>query len=80
MAMLHLERRWMRWAVGIGWVAFALATGFGRIALGRHWPIDVLASYVIGLGLLSGMIWLHSALRYAKRLNPRKPSSSGVID
>jgi membrane-associated phospholipid phosphatase len=80
LVMLHLERRWMRWAVGIGWVAFALATGFGRIALGRHWPIDVLASYVIGLGLLSGMIWLHTALRYAKRLHPRKQTDSAVID
>ena len=80
LVMLHLERRWMRWTVGIGWVVFALATGFGRIALGRHWPIDVLASYVIGLGLLSGMIWLHSALRYAKRLHPRKPAQSQVLD
>ena len=80
LVMLHLERRWMRWAVGIGWVVFALATGFGRIALGRHWPIDVLASYVIGLGLLSGMIWLHSALRYAKRLHPRSHTQPAVLD
>ncbi len=71
LVMLHLDRRWMRWAVGASWIVFALGTGFGRIALGRHWPIDVLASYLIGLGLLSGMIWLHSAMRYAKRLHPK---------
>lgn len=80
LVMLHLQRPWMRWTVGIGWVVFALLTGFGRIALGRHWPIDVLASYVIGLGLVSGMIWLHSALRYAKRLHPRRPAPAAVVD
>ncbi len=80
LVILHLERRWMRWTVAIGWVVFALATGFGRIALGRHWPIDVLASYVIGLGLVSGMIWLHSALRYAKRLHPGRSAQTKVLD
>lgn len=80
LVMLYLDRRWMRWAVGLGWVVFALATGFGRIALGRHWPIDVLASYLIGLGLLSGMVWLHSALRYAKRRHPRQTLPPPVVD
>jgi membrane-associated phospholipid phosphatase len=47
-------------------MAFVLATGFGRVAMGRHWPIDVLASYVVGLGLLSGLIWIHRALKQAE--------------
>jgi membrane-associated phospholipid phosphatase len=68
--MLHIRSRWGRIAVFVGWVAFALATGFGRVALGRHWPLDVLTSYLIGLGLLSGLIWLHSAFRYAKQGHP----------
>jgi membrane-associated phospholipid phosphatase len=38
--------------------------------LGRHWPLDVLTAYVVGLGLLSGLIWLHSAFRYVKARRP----------
>lgn len=64
--MLRVNGHWPRVAILAGWVALVLATGFGRVALGRHWPLDVLASYLIGLGLLSGMIWLHSAFRHAK--------------
>lgn len=55
--------RWARVAILLGWSGFVLATGFGRIAAGRHWPLDVLTSYVVGAGLLSGLIWLDSALR-----------------
>ncbi|MGH2533326.1 MAG: phosphatase PAP2 family protein [Thermomicrobiales bacterium] len=64
--MLHVTGRWPRAAIFAGWVVLVLATGFGRVALGRHWPLDVLTAYLIGLGLLSGMIWLHSAIRHAK--------------
>jgi membrane-associated phospholipid phosphatase len=64
--MLHVTSWWGRGAIAVVWGAFVLATGFGRVALGRHWPLDVFASYLIGLGLLSGTIWLHSAFRYAK--------------
>ena len=59
--------------------AFAknIVTGFGRIAEGRHWPLDVIASYIIGLGLLSGLIWLHSA--EAHRLGPGLCASDGAL-
>jgi undecaprenyl-diphosphatase len=69
--MLHARDRRLRAAIFVAWLVFALATGFGRVALGRHWPLDVLTSYLIGLGLLSGMIWLHSAFRYVKERRPR---------
>jgi membrane-associated phospholipid phosphatase len=62
------SRPWQRWAIAVAFLAFALATGFGRVALGRHWPVDVLSSYVIGLGILSGLIWLHTTYR---RVNAR---------
>jgi undecaprenyl-diphosphatase len=68
--MLYVRGRRTRAAIFVAWLVFALATGFGRIAMGRHWPLDILASYLIGLGLLSGMIWLHSAFRYAKEGRP----------
>jgi undecaprenyl-diphosphatase len=63
--ILHLPRRVQKVAVASGAVAFALMVGFGRIAGGRHWPVDVLTSYVIGLGILSGLVWLHSSWRAA---------------
>jgi membrane-associated phospholipid phosphatase len=67
LVMLHFTARWQRAAVLTTWIAFALATGFGRVAEGRHWPLDVFASYIVGLGLLSGLIWLHTAFRYVKK-------------
>ncbi|MGE0538735.1 MAG: phosphatase PAP2 family protein [Dehalococcoidia bacterium] len=61
--LMMRARSWRsRSIIFLVWLVFALATGFGRVALGRHWPIDVLVSYVVGLGLLSGLVWLHSAL------------------
>jgi undecaprenyl-diphosphatase len=63
----HLETRWARaFAVG-GWLAFVLATGFARVANGRHWPLDVLGAYAAGLGALSGLIWLDAAVRAGRR-------------
>ena len=75
--MLRVKGRWSRVAIAAGWGSLALATGFGRVAEGRHWPLDVLASYLIGLGLLSGMIWLHSAFRYTKPGGPRLATGHG---
>lgn len=64
--VLHTPGKWQRTAIVGAWVVFTLATGFGRVAEGRHWPLDVFASYVVGIGLLSGLIWLHAALRRAE--------------
>ena len=64
--VLHARHRAQRVAIIVAWAAFALATGFGRIAEGRHWPLDVLASYVVGFGLLAGLVWLHDALTAAE--------------
>jgi undecaprenyl-diphosphatase len=63
LALLELRLGWQRAALVAAWLAFALLCGVGRIADGRHWPLDVLASYVTGVGLLSGLTWLYVALR-----------------
>ena len=63
LALLELKLGWQRASVVALWLVFALLCGAGRISHGRHWPLDVLASYVVGAGLLSGLIWLHAALR-----------------
>ena len=62
----RISSGWGRAAVVGAWILFALATGFGRVSEGRHWPLDVLTSYVVGLALLSGMVWLYSSIRAAR--------------
>lgn len=70
-----------RWAMVAGWLGLVLTTGFARIAMGRHWPIDVLASYGIGVGVLSGLLWLHHALRAAAReVAPTAPGGAATVD
>ena len=69
----RLRARWQRALVLGAWIAFVLATGFGRVAEGRHWPVDVLASYAIGLGLLSGLVWLHTAISEAESEAGKQP-------
>jgi membrane-associated phospholipid phosphatase len=64
--MLRFREAWQRALILGSWITLVVATGFTRIEEGRHWPVDVLTGYLIGLGLLSGMIWLHSSLRHAR--------------
>lgn len=65
LAWLHLKERWQRIAFVSFWIALALLTGLLRIAMGRHWPIDIFASYIFGFGILSGLIWLRRSIRLA---------------
>lgn len=60
--VVNLERRWQRVTAVSLCVLFVLTVGLGRVAQGKHWPLDVLASYVLGLGILSGMVWLRRSL------------------
>ncbi|MFQ5472548.1 MAG: phosphatase PAP2 family protein [Dehalococcoidia bacterium] len=39
--------------------------GIGRINDGHHWPLDVLGGYIVGIGLLSGLIWLRTSFHQA---------------
>ena len=65
--LLHARTWWQRALVLVPCLGLVLATGYGRVALGRHWPLDVLVSYVVGLGLLSGLIWIYLSVREAQR-------------
>lgn len=66
--LIHVRGRVQRAAVILAWLVFAVLVGLGRVDEGRHWPLDVLTGYVVGIGLLSGLIWLHTALRRANEL------------
>jgi undecaprenyl-diphosphatase len=63
LVVLELKLGWQRALLVVAWLTFVTLCGTGRIAYGRHWPLDVLASYVMGAGILSGLIWLHAVLR-----------------
>ncbi|MCH7812191.1 MAG: phosphatase PAP2 family protein [Chloroflexi bacterium] len=68
LALRRLGGQAQRTALVLGWLFFVGLVGFGRVAHGNHWTLDVIVGYVAGLGLLSGLIWLHAALcRVAER-------------
>ncbi|KPU95650.1 PA-phosphatase [Variovorax paradoxus] len=49
------------WPGRIGLLAFAIAVGWSRIALGAHFPADVVASFVLGWACVevsAALIWL----------------------
>ncbi len=71
-ALARLNGRVRRAGIALLWLGFVILVGYGRIAGGHHWPLDVLTSYVVGIGLLSGLIWLLSGLRRARGLRAKE--------
>ncbi|MGE6333761.1 phosphatase PAP2 family protein [Stenotrophomonas sp. NPDC077659] len=60
-----IRRRWLRWTLALGW---PLLMAISRMYLGRHFLADVLAGWVIGIGV-AGLAWqmmpgLHAARRW----------------
>jgi membrane-associated phospholipid phosphatase len=53
------EGRW-RWAILAGYALIVLGTMLGRMELGRHWPVDVLAGLLVGLIALRALVVLHA--------------------
>jgi membrane-associated phospholipid phosphatase len=45
-----------------GWLALVLSVALGRLHEGAHWPLDVAGGMVVGIGLVSGLIWLRRHL------------------
>ena len=65
--LLHADRAWQRILILVPWLTLVVGIGYGRIAIGRHWPLDIAVSYIVGLGLLSGLIWIYVSVREADR-------------
>ena len=57
-----LPQRATRWIIYMLAISLSLAIGISRIALGVHWPSDVLASWVIACAWLS--LWVVVARHY----------------
>lgn len=53
------ERKGYGGVVGLS----ALLTGFARIYVGEHWPIDILGSFLVALVALGGIMLIADALR-----------------
>jgi undecaprenyl-diphosphatase len=64
--LLHIRSTLARAFLISGFVGMVLMVGFARIEVGKHWPLDIVGGYVVGVGLLTGLIWLHSCLRAAQ--------------
>jgi membrane-associated phospholipid phosphatase len=62
LALLHVRNAPARLILVGLWFGMVLEVGFARIEVGKHWPLDVIAGYIVGIGLLSGLIWLHRSL------------------
>ncbi len=52
---------------------WALLVGYSRIALGVHYPSDVLGGMLIGMGMALLVVWLSGKLKAL----PREPSEKG---
>lgn len=67
--LYYLHRPWQRALVVATFLSLVLLTGYGRISEGRHWPVDVLSSFLLGAAIISGLVWLHGSIRRG-RLDP----------
>jgi membrane-associated phospholipid phosphatase len=76
-ALLRIRSNIARGCLLAAWLALALAVGFARIEVGKHWPLDIVAGYVIGAGALAALIWAHRSLTGATR--PPQASESANV-
>lgn len=54
-----VRRRWFTFAAAL----IAFAVGLSRVFLGVHFPVDLLAGWAVGLGLLALTLWLEEPIR-----------------
>ena len=64
-AIIRLKSAVLRIYLFVAFLSFVALVGFGRINDGHHWPLDILGGFVVGIGLLSGLIWLRTSFHEA---------------
>lgn len=57
------------------WVALALLCGIGRVLVQAHWMSDVMASWSLGLALVSGILFALSRQQPAGEPGPKVPET-----
>jgi len=65
LAVVRMRSPFARAGVVLVWLSLVFLVGFGRVAHGHHWPLDIAGGYIVGIGLLSGLVWLHQAFTQA---------------
>jgi undecaprenyl-diphosphatase len=89
MAQTRIEARPVRWVIQALALIMILATGFGRIQVGAHWPSDVAGAYLWSIIILFGVIRLHQyvygpGMSGARSLRPQRmwpaPSTIRTLD
>jgi undecaprenyl-diphosphatase len=73
--LFERNRRWRPWAEGVA-LGLAVVVGLTRLALGAHWPTDVVAGWGLGFGLAGTFLLLRAYLRRRIRL----PWAAGEVD
>ena len=63
--VVRMRSPFARVGVMLAWVSLVLLVGFSRVAQGHHWPLDIAGGYIVGIGLLSGLVWLHRSFTKA---------------
>jgi undecaprenyl-diphosphatase len=55
-----VRRRWLAISLQVLASLMIVATGFGRVYTGAHWPTDVVGGILIGLVILHPLSWLYN--------------------